>query len=45
LGLGFNSQFALGIVLEIDQPPIALAHTFCDKKWKETKLKTRTSTM
>jgi hypothetical protein len=26
------TQVALSIMLEIDQPPIALAHTLCDKK-------------
>jgi hypothetical protein len=34
-------QVALGIVLEIDQPSIALAQKLCAKEWKETKLKAR----
>jgi hypothetical protein len=28
-------------MLEINQPPIALTHTLCEKEWKETKLKAR----
>jgi hypothetical protein len=34
-------QVALGILLEIDQPSIALAHKLCAKEWKEIKLKAR----
>jgi hypothetical protein len=29
-------QVALGIVLKIDKPPIALAQTLFGKEWKET---------
>jgi hypothetical protein len=35
------AQVALGIVLEIDQPSITLAHKLCGKEWKETELKAR----
>jgi hypothetical protein len=38
--LGFNLVTS-GIMLKIDQPPIALIHTLCGKEWKETKLKER----
>jgi hypothetical protein len=34
-------QVTLGIVLEIDEPSIALTHRLCAKEWKKTKLKAR----
>jgi len=38
-------QVVLEIVLKIDQSPIALAHTLCNKEWRENTLKARTPTM
>jgi hypothetical protein len=38
-------QVVLEIVLKIDQSPIVLAHTLCNKEWRENTLKARTPTM
>jgi len=37
------AQVALGIVLKIDQSPIALAHTLWGKKWRKSTLKAKDS--
>jgi hypothetical protein len=39
------TQVVLGIVLKIDQSPIVLAHTLCNKELRKNTLKARTPTM
>jgi hypothetical protein len=39
------AQVVLESVLKIDQSPIVLTHTLCNKEWRKSILKARTPTM